>query len=151
MLLSKSQVLAFSLSAVLVPSLFFTYSSFADQATFSSDIKYLSQMAFSDLVQALHDLEPYMTVNSRTKITVFDIEAAKEAGVAEPIIALAEEMVEHQNLMMQEIANSSRNMDVTETNIPLDQFPLYQWFENRATARIRSLGEIDPNLGNIPD
>ena len=92
-----------------------------------------------------------MTINSRTKVTVFDVEAAKEAGVAEPIIALAEEMVDHQNLMMQEIANSSRNMDVTEVDIPLSQFPLYQWFNDRATARVRDFEESGFNFRDTPD
>lgn len=117
----------------------------------ASDIQYLERMAFQDLSKALKDLDPYMTVDNRTKTTTFDVEGARRARVPGPIIKLAEESVEYQNLTMQEIINSSRNMDVTDIEFPLDEFPLHRRFRNRAIAHMISIERIAPSSEDVPE
>lgn len=45
-------------------------------------------------------LETYMSIDEETKIVTFDKERAKEEGHAASIIALTDEMMTYQNLMM---------------------------------------------------
>ena len=108
----------------------------------------LEKMEFAALVQKQMNLEPYMTRDIETDIVTFDVTQAREAGHEESIIALAEEMVAYQNLMMTKMRETGIN-DVTQVEVDIEPFPLVERFQARVNEQMDKARKDAPPIDTL--
>lgn len=106
----------------------------AEESAFKAE---LEEMDFLALVQKQSALEAYMSIDEETKIVTFDTERARKEGHAASVIALADEMMAYQNLMMRKMKAEGIS-DVTQADVSIDPFPLAKMFRERARERART-------------
>ena len=115
----------------------------AEEVAFKAE---LEEIDFLTLVQKQMALEAYMSIDEETKIVTFDKERAREEGHEESIIALSDEMMTYQNLMMRKMKAEGIS-DVTQVKVSIEPFPLAKMFKERARTHMKE-AKVDKSSSN---